>query len=146
MSPEAWGVCGWVSPSGVEAALAFALFRGGIVGKDEVERWSERRTGKESRERAAGTMAAGARVRVVGLRSRGQLWRHAPPQLTAHSSHLHTSTAMDGEALVDNVFSSGQLWRQSSLFADSDPYESTLFAPLQLDSEFGACLRPERVP
>jgi hypothetical protein len=52
---------------------------------------------------------------------------------------------MDGDASVDDVFSSGQLWKQSTLFADSDPYESTLFAPLQLDSEFVACLHPERV-
>ncbi|KAH5421606.1 spindle pole body subunit [Parastagonospora nodorum] len=40
---------------------------------------------------------------------------------------------MDGEALVDDVFSSDQLWKQSALFADSALHESALFAPLQLD-------------
>jgi hypothetical protein len=52
---------------------------------------------------------------------------------------------MDGEAAVDDVFSSGQLWKQSTLFADSDAYESTLFAPLQLDSESIACPHAQRV-
>ncbi|EAT87049.2 hypothetical protein SNOG_05985 [Parastagonospora nodorum SN15] len=45
---------------------------------------------------------------------------------------------MDGEAFVDDVFSSDQLWKQSTLFADSALHESALFAPLQLDSEFVA--------
>jgi len=52
---------------------------------------------------------------------------------------------MDGEASVDDVFSSDQLWKQSALFADSALYESAIFAPLQLDSEFVACLRLQRV-
>ncbi|KAH7084280.1 Spc98 family-domain-containing protein [Paraphoma chrysanthemicola] len=34
---------------------------------------------------------------------------------------------------VHDVFSSSQLWKQSSLFADAEAYDSALFAPLQLD-------------
>jgi hypothetical protein len=41
VAPEACGVCGWVSPRGVEAALAFAFFRGGILDGNDVELWSE---------------------------------------------------------------------------------------------------------
>jgi hypothetical protein len=44
-------------------------------------------------------------------------------------------TAMEGEDAIYDVFSSAGLWKESTLFADSDPYESTLFAPLQLDSK-----------
>ncbi|KAF2025642.1 hypothetical protein EK21DRAFT_75880 [Setomelanomma holmii] len=40
---------------------------------------------------------------------------------------------MDEDEAVPHVFSSSQLWKQSSLFADSDAYNSTLFAPLHLD-------------
>ena len=47
---------------------------------------------------------------------------------------------MDDETSVDDVFSSGQLWKPSTLFNAPDALESTLFAPLQLDSEFVACL------
>jgi hypothetical protein len=89
--------------------------------------------------RAAGTVAEGARVRV-GL-SRGRVWRDTPPPLTTSPA----STAMDEEVVVDDVFSSGHLWRQSTLFAGSDAYTSALFAPLQLDSQSVACLRPGRV-
>lgn len=32
--PESCGVFGWVSPSGVEAALAFVFLRGGIAGDE----------------------------------------------------------------------------------------------------------------
>lgn len=62
-----------------------------------------------------------------------------------HDSQPHASTTMDGEAPVDDVFSSDQLWKQSTLFTDSALYESALFAPLQLDSEFVACLHLQRV-
>jgi hypothetical protein len=62
-------------------------------------------------------------------RAEPKVWRHAPPQLSS------TSTAMEGEDAIHDVFSSAGLWKESTLFADSDPYESTLFAPLQLDSK-----------
>jgi hypothetical protein len=52
---------------------------------------------------------------------------------------------MEDAAVVDNIFSSGQLWKQSTLFDDPDAYESNLFTPLQLDSKTVACLRLERV-
>jgi hypothetical protein len=41
--------------------------------------------------------------------------------------------------LVDDVFSSHRLWKQSELFVDPSIPESTLFAPLQLDSKPVAC-------
>lgn len=49
---------------------------------------------------------------------------------------------MDADALVDDVFSSERLWKRSELFADPAVHESTLFAPLQLDSKPVACLFP----
>lgn len=52
---------------------------------------------------------------------------------------------MDDETSVHDVFSSSRLWRQSTLFDAPDAHESTLFAPLQLDSEFVACVLPQRV-
>lgn len=42
---------------------------------------------------------------------------------------------MEDDDAVDNVFSSAGLWKESKLFAEGDARESTLFAPLQLDSE-----------
>jgi hypothetical protein len=64
-----------------------------------------------------------------------------PPTTTLTS----TPPAMDDDPSVHDVFSSGHLWRQSTLFDAPDAHESTLFAPLQLDSEFVACLHPHRV-
>jgi hypothetical protein len=55
------------------------------------------------------------------------------------------STAMDHGASAHDVFASDQLWKQSTLFADSDAYDSALFAPLQLDSESVASFHLERV-
>lgn len=68
----------------------------------------------------------GARVHRAEAR---KLWRVIP--LAAHNS---VSTTMDEAGEAHNIFNSDQLWKQSSLFADPDSYESTLFAPLQLDS------------
>jgi hypothetical protein len=42
---------------------------------------------------------------------------------------------MDEGDAVHNVFSSDRLWKQSSLYEDAETYESSLFAPLQLDSK-----------
>jgi hypothetical protein len=52
---------------------------------------------------------------------------------------------MDNGASAHDVFASDQLWKQSTLFADSDAYNSALFAPLQLDSESVASFHLERV-
>lgn len=52
------------------------------------------------------------------------------------------TTAMEGEAPVDDVFSSSRLWKQSEMFADPSIHDSTLFAPLQLDSKLVACFVP----
>ncbi|KAF1945202.1 hypothetical protein EJ02DRAFT_442060 [Clathrospora elynae] len=40
---------------------------------------------------------------------------------------------MDAEDPVHDVFRSDRLWQQPTLFTDPDAYESSLFAPLQLD-------------
>ncbi|KAH7371445.1 Spc98 family-domain-containing protein [Pyrenochaeta sp. MPI-SDFR-AT-0127] len=40
---------------------------------------------------------------------------------------------MDDDDAIDDVFSSSRLWKQSTLFEETDVYESSLFAPLQLD-------------
>lgn len=40
-APEACGVPGWPSPSGVEAALAFAFLRGGIATEGHVVEWKD---------------------------------------------------------------------------------------------------------
>ena len=43
---------------------------------------------------------------------------------------------MDGDGQVDDVFATGRLWKSSSLFEDPATYESSLFAPIQLDGDF----------
>jgi hypothetical protein len=51
---------------------------------------------------------------------------------------------MDDAALAHDVFSSRGLWQRSTFFAEPD-VQSTLFGPLQLDSESVASSRPRRV-
>jgi hypothetical protein len=41
---------------------------------------------------------------------------------------------MDARDSIHNVFSTDRLWQQSSFFDDADSHESSLFAPLELDS------------
>jgi hypothetical protein len=69
--------------------------------------------------------------------------------LASYPTTTHDSpprpTVMEDEVSADDVFSSGHLWKQSTLFADPNAFDSTLFAPLQLDSKPVACFRPERV-
>ena len=48
--------------------------------------------------------------------------------------HYSTSTAMDARDSIHNVFSTDRLWQQPSFFDDADSHESSLFAPLELDS------------
>ena len=42
---------------------------------------------------------------------------------------------MEAADSLHNVFSSHDLWKQPSFFDDGESEESTLFPPLQLDSE-----------
>jgi hypothetical protein len=51
---------------------------------------------------------------------------------------------MDDETLAHDVFSSRGLWQRPTFFAEPD-VQSTLFAPLQLDSKSVASSRPTRV-
>jgi hypothetical protein len=87
-APASWGVLGCVSPSGVEAALAFAFLRGGILRKNGVE-ISEEGEVKTTLVAMVGEAAScrymteGARVRV-GLNER-KVWRVMP----LSNPHLH---------------------------------------------------------
>lgn len=42
---------------------------------------------------------------------------------------------MDADDPAHDVFSSDYLWKKSTLFQDAETYESSLFAPLELDSK-----------
>lgn len=54
------------------------------------------------------------------------------------------SATMDEGDGIHNVFSSDHLWEQSTLFEETDVYQSSLFAPLQLDSRFCRVFVPAR--
>jgi hypothetical protein len=53
----------------------------------------------------------------------------SPPTL------LDSAAAMNADDSIHNVFSSDRLWEQSSFFDPAEGQESSLFAPLQLDSK-----------
>jgi hypothetical protein len=48
--------------------------------------------------------------------------------------YYSTSAAMDERDSIHDVFSTDHLWTQSSFFSDVDSQDSSLFAPLELDS------------
>ena len=80
-----------------------------------------------AQSRAAGTVTEGARVRVgLSRQNHGASY----PSLTLDYS---TFAAMDARDSIHDVFSTEHLWRQPSFF-DDDSQESSLFAPLELDS------------
>jgi hypothetical protein len=51
------------------------------------------------------------------------------------AAHTSTCTAMDPGDPIHDAFSSDRLWQQPSFFDEDDVQGSSLFAPLQLDSE-----------
>lgn len=75
--------------------------------------------------------------------------RAEPPEVWRVMPLIHPDTtrlrrrpaaAMDTGASMHDVFSSDRLWEQSSFFDLAELQDSSLFAPLQLDSE------PSRLP
>jgi hypothetical protein len=115
-----------VSRSGVEAALAFAFFRGGILlvfGGGREGEWSE-----ETRKSRSCRYGDGRRKGPRRAES------PKPRRVIPLTIHYSTSAAMDARDSIHDVFSTDHLWRQPSFFDDADAQESSLFAPLELDS------------
>lgn len=54
-------------------------------------------------------------------------------------------SAMDGDDSIEDVFTSNNLWKASSFTDDPATYESSLFAPLQLDGVLPPLTRRARL-
>ena len=68
-------------------------------------------------------------ARVARRAESPKLWRVIP--LTVHYSIF---AAMDARDSIHDVFSTDRLWQEPSFFDHADSQESSLFAPLELDS------------
>jgi hypothetical protein len=98
-APESWGVLGWVSPRGVEAALAFAFFRGGIVDRVDVGRLHvEVNRGNHGRAGTAAQVQGSAYSRRAEPRT---LWRHTPPQRPTPCLHRHGRCGIGTRCLLE---------------------------------------------